>query len=122
MILFKKTTKNLYSTYRQALNDLYLKAFTKGVSAQHITSKEAKSYLDELFTNGYGVFGFVEQKLVAALLVTPPSFDQERPLQIQKKYSDQNSEYIAEVLVDENFRGQGLGKALMQANRLAGHR
>jgi ribosomal protein S18 acetylase RimI-like enzyme len=99
---------------RQPLNGLYLRTFTKGLSAQHISNEEAELYLDKLFVNGYGVFGFSDDQLVAALVVTPPSFDKERPESIQNQFTDKDSLYIAEVLVDEEFRGKGLGKGLFK--------
>lgn len=115
MILFKKIDLNLYRQHRQALKNLYLEAFTVGLSAQHIDEKDAEIYLDQSFLEGYAIFGFSEDKLVAALISVPPSFDKESPELIKSKYSNENSEYIAEVLVDKAYRGMGLGKKLMQA-------
>lgn len=115
MISYKKANIELYQRYNQRLKHLYLQAFTKDISAQHITEDEAKSYLDAMFTDGYGVFGFSENQLIAVLIAIPPSLDKDRPTSIQENYTDQDTEYIAEVLVDENFRGMGLGKKLMQA-------
>lgn len=114
MIHFQKTDKQLVEKHKQRLKQLYMEAFTKGISAQHITSKEADVYLYTMFTNGYGILGFSEDDLVAVLISIPPSLDKERPIEIQNTYADTNTEYIAEVLVDENYRGMGLGKKLMQ--------
>jgi|AntRauTorckE5430_2_1112549.scaffolds.fasta_scaffold00965_4 ribosomal protein S18 acetylase RimI-like enzyme len=114
MITFKKARKEIYLELSQSLKNLYLEAFTKGLSAQHISNEEAEIYLDKLFTRGYGIFGFSDDKLVAAIIVTPPSFDTERPESIQNKFSDKDSLYIAEVLVDDKFRGMGLGKGLFK--------
>lgn len=114
MISFKKADKQSYQLHSEMLKQLYLQAFTKGISAQYIADDEAASYLDDLFTSGYGIFGFSENQLIAALITIPPSKDKERPSSIQANYQDEDTEYIAEVLVDENFRGIGLGKKLMQ--------
>ena len=114
MVIFKKAHQKLYLDLRQSLKDLYLGTFTKGLSAQHISNEEAELYLDKLFTNGYGIFGFSDDQLVAALIVTPPSFDKERPESIQNKFTDKDTLYIAEVLVDDEFRGMGLGKGLFK--------
>lgn len=114
MITFKKAHKEIYLELSQSLKNLYLGTFTKGLSAQHISDEEAEIYLDKLFTKGYGIFGFSDDQLVAALIVTPPSFDKERPESIQNKFSDKDSLYIAEVLVDDKFRGTGLGKGLFK--------
>ena len=114
MINYQKADKNLYHDFKHDLENLYLKTFTKGISAQQITHKEAENFLDSLFKVGYGVFGFSEGKLISALLVTPASYDIDRPDNIKKLVNDDDSIYIAEVLVDKNYRGQGLGKKLMQ--------
>lgn len=114
MIFFKKIDIHLYHQQRQRLKKLYLEAFTEGISAQHIDEKDAETYLDQCFSKGYGISGFSEDKLIAALISIPPSFDTQRPKAIQTKFNDDDTEYIAEVLVDKKFRGQGLGKKLIQ--------
>lgn len=114
MIIFQKADRNKYHEYKDELKRLYLNTFTKGLSAQHISEQEATDYLNNIFNQGYGIFVFDNDKLIASLLSTPLSFDKECPNHLQKDYN-QDSEYIAEVLVEENYRGQGLGKKLMQA-------
>jgi len=114
MINFQKADKQLYLDFKQELEHLYIKTFTKGISAQKITTQGAEHYLKSLFDVGYGIFGFSDDKLIAALITTPISYDTERLKAIKESYSDKDTLYIAEVLVDENFRGQGLGKKLMQ--------
>jgi len=114
MISYKKVTKSTYQDHSLQLRDLYLDAFTKGLSAQHIEVEDAEVYLEQLFEKGYAILGFSNEQLVAALIVTSPSFDQERPADLKDNYADAHTLYIAEVLVDENFRGMGLGKGLFE--------
>ena len=114
MIIFKKAYKKLYLKFKSELEDLYITTFSKGISAQYISKQDADTYLNEIFKKGFGVFGFNEDQIIAALLVTPISFDSERPENIKLNYSDKNTVYIAEVLVDERFRGQGLGRKIME--------
>ena len=114
MISYSKIAKATYPDLSLQLRDLYLEAFTKGLSAQHIETDDAEVYLKALFEKGYGILGFSDEQLVAALIVTPPSFDQERPDHLKENYPDTHTLYIAEVLVDENFRGMGLGKGLFE--------
>jgi ribosomal protein S18 acetylase RimI-like enzyme len=114
MFSFNKITKKSYKKFSQELKNLYLDTFTRGLSAQHITSDEAEAYLDALFEEGYAIVGFSENQVVATLIVTPPSFDVDRPKSLAEQYNDSDSLYIAEVLVDENYRGQGLGKKLFE--------
>jgi GNAT superfamily N-acetyltransferase len=114
MVTYQKADKNLYIDFKDDLEKLYLKTFTKGISAQQITNESAEHYLKDLFEEGYGIFGFSDHKLISALLSTPVNYDKDRPDNIKSSYNNQNTLYIAEVLVDENFRGQGLGKRLME--------
>lgn len=114
MITYEKITKATFAHLSLQLRALYLDTFTKGLSAQHITNEDAESYLYELFEKGYGILGFSEEQLVAALIVTLPSFDEERPARLKDNYPDAENLYIAEVLVDEKFRGRGLGKGLFE--------
>ena len=115
MISFEKIDNHNYLECREELVSLYLKVFTSGFSAQYIPDSEARKLIDDVFVNGYGICGFLQDKLVTALLSTPPSFDQLSPKTVRDKFSDSDSEYIAEVLVDENYRGNGIGKKLMLA-------
>lgn len=115
MIEFKKADYKSYLEVKSNLRQLYLDAFTKGISAQHISAEEAETYLENLFESGYGILGFSDDQLVAALVAIPLGFDTERPEEVKVKFDDSNSEYIAEVLVDENYRGLGLGKKTMKA-------
>lgn len=113
MITFQKADKDIYLKFRQDLEQLYLKTFTQGISAQQISKNDAEIYLKSIFESGYGIFGFENQKLISALLVTPISYDDERPNGLIKNFIDDNTLYIAEVLVDESARGQGIGKKIM---------
>lgn len=114
MIKFKKVDKNLYSAHQSAIKNLYLKTFTTGISAQRITDQEAETYLNEMFEDAFAIFGFKNEKPIAAIISTPLDFDKQCPKAIKEKYLNKNTLYITEVLVDENFRGLGLGKKLMQ--------
>ena len=115
MIELKKADQKLYLSVKSELESLYLDTFTRGISAQVISPTEAETYLKNLFSQGYGIFGFSNGKLVAALIMTPLNHDKECPQIIKQNFKESESEYIAEVLVDENYRGRGLGKALMNA-------
>lgn len=112
MISLNKAGRNSYSDVKQELVRLYLSAFTEGISAQKITTDDAETYLDKLFTDGYGIFGFSDDQLIAALISIPLTSDNERPENIRTLYDSTTTEYIAEVLVDKNFRGMGLGKKI----------
>ena len=114
MIRFEKADRQMYLGYKHTLKNLYLNAFTKGVSAQKITDSDAEYYLDAMFDVGYGIFAFNQQQLIATLIATPLDFDKDCPTPILEQFNNKHTLYITEVLVDENFRGKGLGKQLLQ--------
>ena len=114
MTTYQKADKNLYSKYTKELQTLYLETFTNGISAQHISQKDAETYLDSTFKNGFGIFVFSNNNLIASLLATPISYDDERPDEIIRIFNDEDSLYIAEVLVSKNYRGQGIGNKIIQ--------
>lgn len=115
MTTFQIANKQVYKKFSNDLEELYLNTFTTGISAQQISREKAENYLETMFEVGYGIFGLQDNKLVAALVATPPSLDIQRPEHIQNSYPDGSSIYIAEVLVDESVRGQGLGQQLVQS-------
>jgi ribosomal protein S18 acetylase RimI-like enzyme len=114
MVNLEKADYKLYSKFKTDLEQLYINTFTTGISAQKISDQEAENYLKSMFEVGYGIFGFSEHQLIAALIAVPVDHDKERPEDIKNKFKSEDTLYIAEVLVDRDFRGQGLGKGLMQ--------
>lgn len=114
MIIFEKADKDLYLDFRQELEKMYIDTFTNGISAQYIPKEEAESYLKKSFKEGYAIFGFNHKKLISALIVTPLSFDKDIPIKLKKLYTDKDSLYITEVLVEKSHRGQGIGYKLME--------
>lgn len=97
-----------------AIEYLYIETFSKGVSAQFVDKADLNIYLKSILEDGVSL-SFIEQnKLIACLLYTTLSIDNLCPLSIINHFNIEKCAYIAEVMVDEHYRGQGLGKALIE--------
>ncbi len=96
------------------IKDLYTEAFSGGISQQFIDIEELDKYIRSLLSTGYALF-LVENKVtIGALLACPITFDTLLPEEISRKYSAESSIYIAEMIVNENYRGKGMGKELLK--------
>jgi len=105
--------KKSYPYYKDQLLKLYLNCFSSGLSAQAIDPEAIGHYLDSLFVEGYGIIVLKEDKVFGALLATPLSFDELIPDKIRQNFLIEDCVYIAEMMVTESARGQGLGKQLL---------
>jgi ribosomal protein S18 acetylase RimI-like enzyme len=95
------------------IGQLYIESYSKGNSAQHIDLVELHQYLTEILQSGYALLFHENDVLKACLLYTPLSFDKLCPDTIMLDFQLNNCVYIAEVMVAEPYRGQGLGKMLL---------
>ena len=109
-----KVGKSKYQNYKAQLLKLYIDSFSTGLSAQIIDPVVIGHYLDALFVEGYGLFIIEKNVLIGALLTTPMTFDDLIPDKIRQNFLIENCVYIAEMMVNENARGKGLGKLLLQ--------
>lgn len=67
-----------------------------------------------VFENGWAIQFFDgNSQLIACLLYTSLSEDLLCPPVITEAFATDRCAYIAEIMVDEQFRGKGLGKALI---------
>src|ERR1035437_5372536 len=106
--------KKDYKNYKKQLLQLYLDSFSIGISAQAVDPIITAQYLESLFEEGYGIFVVEEQELIGALITTPLHFDHSIPDKIRQNILIEDCVYIAEMMVTENVRGQGLGKQLLE--------
>jgi len=107
--------------YIDAIAALYVDAYSKGTSAQYIHPAELKKYISDLLSSGSAILHADVNVLKACLLFTPFSFDVNCPKEISDTFNPANCMYIAEVMVAESFRGQGLGKLLVSEFFKAAH-
>ena len=114
MIKYKFSDKISYKEHLFDFILLYEKTFSTGISAQYIDRTETENFFNQIFEIGFCISAFDEERLAAFLLYTPPSFDNFIQHEIYREFNDKNSIYIAEVLVDEQFRGQKIAQNLMK--------
>jgi len=93
---------------------LYIESYSKGSSAQYIDNNELHSYLAEVLHLGNALLFTENEILKACLLYTPLSFDKLCPESVFSTFRLSKCVYIAEVMVAEPYRGQGLGKMLLK--------
>ena len=95
------------------LAELYIACFGSGRSAQLIEKEQAEDYFRKTISIGGSCNKLIEnEKTIAAILIAPPAYDQYLPEEI-RYLSHQNCIYIAELMVTENYRGQGIGQKLL---------
>lgn len=99
--------------YRDEVISLYIKTFTSGDSKQYIDLELLNDYMDTVLNQGYAVIALSEDQITGALLCLPLKFDKDLPASISNQYDVENCIYIAELMVDEKHRGEGIGEKLM---------
>lgn len=101
------------SNYKNEIIVLYVEAFSSGQSEQYIDLKELNRYIDSILKEGYALLSIEKEKITGAILSCPFNFDKSLPDAIRQNYQIEKSIYLAEMMVCEEFRGQGIGEKLM---------
>ena len=110
---FKKLTSRNYSVLKDELLELYLQAFTTGEYAQYVSRKDASWKLDEIQSIGSGVAAMLHGKPAGALMGIPFALDTDFPADNHPHIPMEKTVYIAELMVHEDVRGQGIASALI---------
>lgn len=110
-----KIIKTNNSNFRKQLIDLYIEAFSTGKSEQHIDLEVLNRYVDLILKEGYFVLAVEDDDVVGAVWLCPLKFDKSLPAEISEKFEVEKCLYLAEMMVTEKTRGQGVGKQLMTA-------
>jgi Acetyltransferases len=101
--------------YRQAIFDLYVEAFSTGLSQQYIDSNALNQYIDRILEKGYSLISIENGNITGAALICPLSMDEDLPKTISSQYKPEKCLYIAEMMVAAVVRGKGIGQKLMEA-------
>ena len=99
--------------YSELIVEQYIRIFSTGLSAQLLNKKEVNDYIYAILIQGYAVLAFDNDVIAGSLLATPLLFDNELPTEIITKFTTEKSIYIAELMVEEDKRGMGIGNQLM---------
>ena len=103
-----------YPKHRGKLISLYTLSFTEGEYAQFISPEAIESSLDDIMRIGFGFMAFQKDKLIGAVLCVRLKNDPDFPLENHPNLEPDKTLYIADVMVDQDFRGEGVASALIK--------
>lgn len=101
------------SDNRNGLIELYIEAFSTGLSQQYTDRTDLNSYIEAILEKGYALIAVENNELIGAILCTPLEFDKLYPDQLVQNFSIEKCVYVAEMMVRVKFWGQGIGKKLL---------
>jgi len=99
--------------YRNDIINLYIEAFSTGLSQQYIDPLELNQYIDMIFENGNTFLVIENKQVLGALLTCPLKYDKSLPNEIAENFQLEKCVYVAEMMVTEQARGKGIGKRLL---------
>ena len=103
-----------YPKYKTELIDLYTLSFTEGKHAQHIPSTAIEASLDDIMRIGFGFISFQKDKLIGAILCLTLKNDPDFPFDDHQYINPEKTLYIADLMVDKEFRGKGVAQGLIE--------
>ena len=103
-----------YPKHKDKLIQLYMLSFTEGHHAQYIPPEAIELSLDEIMRIGFGFMAFQKDKLVGAIVSVSLKNDPDFSIDAHKDIDPAKTLYIANVMVDEHYRGQGIAHGLLQ--------
>ena len=103
-----------YPKHRGKLIDLYSLSFTEGEYAQYISHEAIENSLDDIMRIGFGFMSFQKDKLIGAVLCVTLKNDPDFPLESHLDIDPDKTLYIADVMVDQDFRGEGVASTLIE--------
>ncbi len=103
-----------YPKYKTELIDLYTLSFTEGKHAQYIAPETIEASLDDIMRIGFGFIAFYKDKLIGAILCLSLKNDPDFPFDNHKDIDPEKTLYIADLMVDQDFRGRGVAQSLIE--------
>ena len=101
--------------YKNDIIQLYVEAFASGISEQFIDLEVLDVYINNFLENGLVFLTVENYRVLGAILACPLSFDEYVPSIITQSFQIEKCLYVAEMMVTENSRGNGIGKQLLAA-------
>lgn len=103
-----------YLKYREKLIDLYTISFTEGRHAQYIPHDAIEMSLDDIMRIGFGFMAFEKDELIGAIICLSLKNDPDFPFDSHKDIEPDKTLYIADLMVDQQFRGRGIAQSLIK--------
>ena len=113
-ILFFGLDSVTYPTYRDELINLYTLSFTEGAYAQYIPPDAIEFSLDEIMRVGFGFIALDDENVMGAILCVALKNDPDFPFNSHPDINPETTLYIADVMVDPQYRGQGVATSLIK--------
>lgn len=101
------------SGYSDEIASMYIQAFSTGISQQHIDTEELTRYINLMLKEGSALLAVEGNTVCGAILSCPLQHDKLLPDDIRQNFNIQKCVYLAEMMVQEKKRGQGIGKKMM---------
>lgn len=109
MLIYKTIYIDDFHLYEKELTMLYLASFSHGSESEFISELDAKLALQSTLNKGAGIVVISDKQLVGLILFHSLALDDDFSA---KQLT--NSLYIAEVMVDKNYRGKGIAKQMLE--------
>lgn len=103
-----------YPKHRKKLIDLYTLSFTEGRHAQYIHPETIEKSLDDIMRIGFGFMAFEKEALIGAVICLSLKNDPDFPFDSHKEIEPDKTLYIADLMVDQQFRGKGVAQRLIK--------
>lgn len=103
-----------YPKYKKELIDLYTLSFTEGKHAQYISPEAIETSLNDILRIGFGFMAFHKTKLIGAILCLSLKNDPDFPFDNHKEINPEKTLYIADLMVDQEFRGMKVAQSLVE--------
>ena len=99
------------SAYKADVMDLYIASFPRSSSDKIALS----NYIDDFLNEEHAQLAIDKEHLIGALLYSPLNEDKDLPQLITENFNIPQCVYIAEMMVSEIMRGQGIGGQLLES-------
>jgi len=100
--------------YRDEIIALYIEAFSTGQFKQYIDQDELNQYIDGFFSDGNILLSLEKNHVIGSLLYCPLQKDALLPKSIHMNFNVESCVYVAEMMVSDLARGQGIGTQLLK--------
>ena len=101
------------SGYSNEIASMYIEAFSTGISQQHINLAELTLYINLMLKEGGALLAIENNTVCGTILSCRLGLDKLLPDDIRHNFNIHKCIYLAEMMVLEKKRGQGIGKKMM---------
>lgn len=108
-----KIFQDTHYQFRDQIRKLYLETFSKGDAAQYLDPDDVDSEIKLTYEEGMMMVAVDDTELTGALFVYPLHYDARFTPELSDVTDKVHTPYISELMVQEKYRGRGLGRRLL---------